>query len=708
MNVTSAFQGITTPLSDLYQEIFARGWKVNKVDTRDGQFVAIASNPHGDQVEKTGRDANTALANVLTHIVRKEFIRQGAWTNHWADQLEPIAQAYARAPHFDPAAAGAWHELGTDSMQRAEALSQQLDVEIVDDPHPYTSPQEMWKDVEKNKHILVSRADANMHPLWTEDQVVAYRLTHDVLGHAAAGGDFGWTGENLATAAHMPYLSPSAQQALFTEAIGSSAYKNYYQGWGPPKITFLNQHLEAVQDEQNKPGHGGLPPEASLSPGALPQRTGGVRRDPNYGYDAGVVPPSVNAVTAFGDPLDSVGTKDMAHKLNTNWQNWQDPSGKPDFERMKQAVVNAMRAALLSPKTPLKWNAAHYQNLQHIPYHHSDPKTYWDALETSRIEHNRAQGIPNPETAHKAHYQSLLDFYRYYSKHHPHMDMDEVKEHADREVQIMQAEIEERLFHESKDPQMDILEPKIFKQLDRRLKAIIKDDKSQVLAGMNDYNMPERYGAFMGQNLIAIARVARKADVITEAALEDMRNHDGAGHMFRQTLLSLGIPYVGPKVASFAWLLLAPMTSQLATVDTHMMDMLGYNHKKDMNDRDYFRMERELQAGRDAAGYNHMPLGQFQWALWDHKRTGPGTHQDHSSLRPWEPTPHHLVEWGPTTFPKTPGAKQEYIPPDWWQLTEPHRQNEVAKWNTDVAQYYPQNRIPWQDLPAEVPDEQLS
>ena len=235
----------------------------------------------------------------------------------------------------------------------------------------------------------------------------------------------------------------------------------------------------------------------------------------------------------------------------------------------------------------------------------------------------------------------------------------------------------------------------------------MKDDKSQVLSAImepapNPYVKPVRYGAFIGQNCIAIARVARKIDVLTEAALEDMKNHDGTGHIFRQTVLSQGIPYVGPKVASFAWLLLAPMTSQLATVDTHIMDLLGYNHKKDMSDRDYFRMERELQAGRDAAGYSHMPLGQFQWSLWDHKRTGPGTHQDHSPLRVWEPKPHYTVDW-PPPIPSQGQKAEKYIPPDWWAITEPYRQNEVAKWNQDIAQYYPKNAVPWADHPAEVP-----
>jgi hypothetical protein len=421
--------------------------------------------------------------------------------------------------------------------------------------------------------------------------------------------------------------------------------------------------------------------------------------DPNAGYDTGIIPPAVNAVSAYGDPLDHMGLKDVAHKLDTGWSQWETPEGEPDRERMKQAIVNAFRVALLSPRKALRWNAVQYQDLMHVPYHTTDPKVYWDALEQARINHNRAAGVPNPEIAHKAHYEALLDFYRYYQKLHPDMSPSEAKEHADREVQVMQAEVEERLWKESPEPEMDIFEPRVFKELDKRLKAIVKDDKSRALYSAsvdpNPYVAPDRYGGFFARPLISIAKVSQNADILLDAALKDVHEHDGAGHHFRQVALALGIPFLGPKVVSFAWLLLQPMTSQLATIDTHMADWLGYKHSQEgIPLRDYFRYERELQAGRDAAGYSHVPLGQFQWGTWDIKRNGEGMHQDHSPLRVWQPQAHHTVDWN--AHGEGYGQKgEDFEPPEWWKITEPYRQNEVAKWNIDVAPYFPKGQVPY-------------
>lgn len=260
-------------------------------------------------------------------------------------------------------------------------------------------------------------------------------------------------------------------------------------------------------------------------------------------------------------------------------------------------------------------------------------------------------------------------------------------------------------------------QPKLDKAMTRKVKKRYKDEPvdmdqfvpSPVMAAIHD-PAPEadvsKYGAFMGNHLKAVAQVSQHVDELLQAALQDVHEHDGTGYHFRAAVLQLNIPGVGPKVCSFAWLLLQPMTSQLATIDTHMMDVLGHQ-EKEMNNRDYFGMERELQAGRDAAGYQHMPMGQFQWGMWDYKRTGAGSHQDHSAMAVLDPKPHDAIDWAAKEQPiGAAGAVQwkqmwQTQPPDWWAQTQPARQQAWDDYQATTAKDVGKTRVPYMGLPQD-------
>ena len=197
IDVTAAFVGITTPVLELYTEIGKRGWSVSKTGIKNGSFFCQAKSPNGESIEKVGPDENTAAGHVLLAIMRQETMRHtksASWSQDWKDDLPQIAQSYAKAPAYEPKAAAAWKELADDMVARADAISQQIDVEYVDDPVPYKDINEMCDDVRNKRHIFISRANAE-HPVWNRKQVLAYRLCRDVLGHCQAGGDYGWLGE---------------------------------------------------------------------------------------------------------------------------------------------------------------------------------------------------------------------------------------------------------------------------------------------------------------------------------------------------------------------------------------------------------------------------------------------------------------------------------------------------------------------------------
>jgi hypothetical protein len=207
-----------------------------------------------------------------------------------------------------------------------------------------------------------------------------------------------------------------------------------------------------------------------------------------------------------------------------------------------------------------------------------------------------------------------------------------------------------------------------------------------------------KYGAFMGTHLKSISQVSQHADDILKAALADVREHDATGHHFRHEVLKLNVPGVGPKVCSFAWLLLQPLRSQLATIDVHMMDVLGHNYEKEMSNRDYFKFERQFRAGLDAAGYGEMPLGAAQWGMWDYKRTGPGTHQDHSAMRVVDPKPHNQIDWA-TKAPTTTDFKKNWADSvDWWAATKPVRDQVGQEWDSTYGKTFKKNAVPYQDV----------
>jgi hypothetical protein len=739
----SKFQGVTIPLRELVAEIEARGWEPN-VGLKGGEYVAEGKNPHGESLEGTGPTDATAVSNLLVKIMRRETIRGGttyakvrlaSWNiGDLHDRLEPMAHEYAQAPVYDPKAASYWKELGDDSNMRADVLRNQLHIEETPEPEPYQTAQEMLDDIHKNQHFWVSTNQFGHHPIWDGKTNTNFRIVHDVLGHGVSGGNFDWPGEIAACSAHFPLLSPGAQKALAQECIGQTAAGAYYRSFMPQKVS-IPSWIEDLQARENPAAHTGVHPSQSLAPVEAPQVkpfqqtglpwatqvphedfSGGLPmfgktaqdvspRDPNALWESGVTPLQPNAYLDHGDPLQAQAVKDNAMKIDTGWS-------QMDMDTIKQAIMNAFRAVLLSPRKDLKWNAVHFQDISDIPSTVTDPKRYWDQLESRRVAWNTARGYA--EDSHRPWFKERGDYRKLVAIHNPDLSPIDAQKKADKEFQIMWEEEEDKLELDPKNAELsaDQIERKVEKEITKRLKEIVNpakpandyDHQQMRMGAINPGQLdlqgqePGKYGAFMGSHLRQIATLSQHIDQLAEAALQDVNDHDGTGYHFRSQVLQLGISGVGPKVASFAWLLLQPGTSQLATIDTHMMDVLGHDYAKEMNDRDYFKFERELSAGRDAAGYQHVPLGQFQWGMWDYKRTGPGSHQDHSALAPLSPTPYDQINWA-QKMPMT----QEWQDPDWWAATQPARQQVGDDYKNEVANQFSQNEIPRTAKVSQIP-----
>lgn len=188
----------------------------------------------------------------------------------------------------------------------------------------------------------------------------------------------------------------------------------------------------------------------------------------------------------------------------------------------------------------------------------------------------------------------------------------------------------------------------------------------------------EAYAGYIHKHLDYIVQISQHIDELTDAAEEDIMS-GGQGYIWRNALRKLKLPGANSKVASFAWLLLAPKSSELATIDTHMIRALEADERMVANPEGYEHLERELQEAKNAIGYHDMPLGQFQWGLWDYVRTPPDEtgyhHQNHGAMRVLNPTPYNEINW------HTPAnAARERPLPDWWLKTKEVRDPLRMEW----------------------------
>lgn len=263
------------------------------------------------------------------------------------------------------------------------------------------------------------------------------------------------------------------------------------------------------------------------------------------------------------DPLDMGVVNNMVDDLHSEW--WMQ-----NQQVQRQAVANAFRAALVSPRQNLKWNSIVYQDLMHVPPEESDPTVFENIIRERKAKWDRFG----------------------------QQTMDLVHEH-------------------SADPEHI-------------------DYGSQII---------EKYMPGIWKNIRNCALIGPYIEQLREAAMDDIAQ-GGDGTLFRQRILDMNIPGIGPKIAAFVWLLLAPKTSRLATIDVHMMRHLGQPAESPKDYNSYLAFEQQLDEQRKQMGYDDTPLGAYQWALWDRQRT-PGFHQDHTPLRPLAPTDWRNVNWAP-------------------------------------------------------------
>jgi uncharacterized protein DUF3293 len=213
-----------------------------------------------------------------------------------------IADLFDAMPHDPghPLVRASYEQYVREVVEQYEFAVGWLGLRVEAWPHatePYRDSGEMLSDVRRDRHLYFLATHARWgevdtrhddHPMLTPTGIVvdgvellandAFRVVHDVFGHAMEGHQFGPVGEERAWLEHYGMFSPLARPALTAETRGQSCWM------------FFGRHARTscgVLVGRDEPGW--VPvrqrPFAEQKAGLLPAEVSGVRltRDPDTG-----------------------------------------------------------------------------------------------------------------------------------------------------------------------------------------------------------------------------------------------------------------------------------------------------------------------------------------------------------------------------------------------------------------------------------------
>ena len=140
--------------------------------------------------------------------------------NGWDKYCELVAEAYARAPRFDPSAASSFEAMKPFVDKMFKRIEGVVDVQFVEE-HPYANADELKQDVKQNGVLRISTLDAE-HDIFDPQTNAKFRAVHDFMSHIQRDTNFDAQGEIASYNAHLQTVPPAAYAALFTEVVGQA------------------------------------------------------------------------------------------------------------------------------------------------------------------------------------------------------------------------------------------------------------------------------------------------------------------------------------------------------------------------------------------------------------------------------------------------------------------------------------------------------
>lgn len=155
-----------------------------------------------------------------------------------------IANEYINSPAYMVDAVPAFKALAEECEWILKWESGRLEIREVAESEPYLTAEEMFKDIEAGR-FKVSNLNC-LHPQWSAQQNINFRIVHDVYGHYHAKRGFNWKGELAAYKMQAGYHSQLACEALFTEIVGQTACYSVNKEFPAQKVILLGGRHDSI------------------------------------------------------------------------------------------------------------------------------------------------------------------------------------------------------------------------------------------------------------------------------------------------------------------------------------------------------------------------------------------------------------------------------------------------------------------------------
>lgn len=159
--------------------------------------------------------------------------RAGAW--YWSATFDSWASWPTQGAH------DAWVKLAQVVNVQYHLLLGAGYTHTVTSEDPYSSPEELWADLDATGGIRTFASEPGGHPVWTPEENDRFRFVHDMLTHCAHRLPFTREGEDMAYLVHRATMPESVWPALAVETRAQNSALNFAEENGQPAGRFAPQ-----------------------------------------------------------------------------------------------------------------------------------------------------------------------------------------------------------------------------------------------------------------------------------------------------------------------------------------------------------------------------------------------------------------------------------------------------------------------------------